>query len=934
MGGMGLVFRGYDPALDRPVAVKVLAPELAADTQFAQLFIAEARMLATLNHPNVVHVYNVGQEHGLPYFAMELVEGDNLDSLLRAVAQLNIVEAAQIIRQAVLGLQHAQQRNIIHGDIKPANLVVTHHGILKVTDFGLARRANSSKSADFGTPEYASPEIIDGQPSDHRSDIYALGATFYHILAGRPPFTGETPDAIMQQHLRDTAPPVTKHNLQVPPALHRLISKCLAKKPSARYQNYETLLNDLDKFLGHQGVRPSTKRTRKDSHTLAVAVLIVLGLTVAGSYWLTHQPAPLPPHVRPTAPVAEQIIPDEPPPPPPPPPPPTVTEEDEKEAEHIAAELQQKAEPLIVAGKVTEAWGVYQQWPRLPVHAATKAHAFVTEQQARIAQLARKTWSTARAQLPPLCAAHQYDAAITLCDKVSQNLSLAFPEIGSAIQQERTRVLAEQDAERKRVAAERLATEQAVTTRLAEWRAQTGKLVVALQWEKAQQELQTAAAKADGALQTGLRAILQDELEPLLALRQAIFTRTKIKPGPTLTLTTRTGTIEGEVLATDDGRLALGHVLPHGVVSTPITWEELTPASVARFYTACHKAGNREEQLAHAILLAHFASSGHVRFEDARQRLQAAAQTSPDRAAFVTALLSRLDECEKKQQDEVAQRAAVLAREQKAALAWSQVEAAVTGKDIEGASRQLSDFLDKHKDTDCARAHQREIEQLQRAIDALPPVAAFVPLLLGTGEALHKLVSTPEHTVEKLFDGTRTLATSGYFRKLDIPACGLPDDGRTIVKIGDRRIPFRIRVDLTLDAIVLLGGPNGRIGHTVTLPGNNRKSFKQVAVLFAAAGGSTSVELFPRYANENADDDVAHTFRASNWLDQPPADNKNVGALFSTATDRRRVTLGAQVFNLKPDQKLRSLRFLVSDTEAARLGMSVAILGISLLPAD
>jgi hypothetical protein len=326
---------------------------------------------------------------------------------------------------------------------------------------------------------------------------------------------------------------------------------------------------------------------------------------------------------------------------------------------------------------------------------------------------------------------------------------------------------------------------------------------------------------------------------------------------------------------------------------------------------------------------------GQARFDDARQRLHVAAQANPERAAYVTATLDRLAESEKKQQEEAALRAATMAREQSAAQAWGQVEAAVALRDIEGANRQLSEFLAKHKDTDCARAHQPQTDQLQRAIAALPPVAPFVPVPFGPGDVMRKLVSTPDQAVENPFDGARTLATSGYFRKLDIPACGLPDDGRTVVKIGEQRIPFRIRVDLKTDAIVLLGDAGGRIGHTLGLPAALSKTpHRQVAVLFAAAGGSTLLEMFPRYENDNIDDSVAHSFRVWNWLDLPTTENKAVGLLLATATDRRRVILGAQVFDLDAQKKLRSLRFLVSDTEARRLGMRVAILGVSLLPVN
>jgi serine/threonine protein kinase len=935
VGGMGLVFRGYDPALDRPVALKVLAPELAADTQFAQQFITEARMLATLNHPNVVHVYNVGQERGLPYFAMEYVEGDNLDTLLRSVNQLNITEAVQLIRQATLGLQHAHQHRIIHGDIKPGNLVVTHQGVLKVTDFGLAHQAHITKSSDYGTPEYASPEVIEDKPSDHRSDIYALGATFYQLLAGRPPFVGDTPEAIMRQHVHDTAPPVTKYNLKVPPVLAKIIGKCLAKKPGSRYQDYPALLADLDSFRSATAAKESAKPSSVASHSLTFAALVVLALALGAYYWLTSQPTPAPPPKPPKPPATNQTKVDNPAPPTPPlpPPQPKVAEADEAAAEKVALELQQQAEPLILAGKLAEAWNVYRPWPQEPLHSATKAHQFVLEQRERVGKLARESWNRTRDDVVKLLREKNFDEAIARCDQAGQSLSLAFPDIGRLIERERDQAVRDQTAYRDQLNAAAAAAAKAVAARLAELRADTVKLVVALQWDKAQQDLRAAAEKAGGPTQAAIRELLTEEIDPLLTLRQGILNRVKTKPGPVLALTTRTSTIEGQVLATDDGRLALGHILPHGVVSTPIIWEELPAASILRFFTTCHDSTSKAEQRAQVLLLGYFALAGQARFDEARQRLQVVAQAQPEHATALTAMVTRLDEQERILQEEAVHRAATLAREQKATLAWSQVEAAVAAKDVEAANRQLTGFLQEHQDTDCAKTHQREIDQLKRLVANLPAVAPFFPIPLGTAHGItSKLVSTADHVVEDNFDGTRTFATTGYLRKLDLPAFGLPDDGNLVVRIGEQRVPFRIQTDRKQDAILLHAGGGGRIGYTLAMPGALRKPCRQLALLFAAAGGNTSLEVYPRY--DNGDESVAHMFRVWNWLEQPPANNKLVGSVCSVATDRRRITLGAQVFNLEADRRLRSLRFRLADTEAARLGMNVAILGISLQSAE
>ena len=238
-GGMGLIYRAHDSGLDRYVAVKVLTPELARDAEVAQRFLNEARAAAALNHPNIVHVYAAGEQDGIVYFAMELVNGEQLETLLARVHKLPVREAVEFIQQAVRGLQHAHEHGLIHGDVKPGNFLIAGTGTVKIADFGLVRRvkAGTGKAGDeslFGTPIYISPEALAGQTPDHRSDIYSLGATLFQMLADRPPYVSATTDETLQMHTSAPVPSVKTFNPDVPDSLAQIVSRMLAKNPGER----------------------------------------------------------------------------------------------------------------------------------------------------------------------------------------------------------------------------------------------------------------------------------------------------------------------------------------------------------------------------------------------------------------------------------------------------------------------------------------------------------------------------------------------------------------------------------------------------------------------------------------------------------------------------------------------------------------------------
>ena len=257
-GGMGVVYQGWDERLNRGVAVKTLKPELAREPAFCERFVREARAVASLSHPNVTQIYYIGEEEGRPFFAMEFLEGKPLDALLREEGKLAHSRAIELIRQAALGLKAAAARGVIHRDIKPSNLVLTREGVLKVTDFGLAKMVVADSGLTLagevlGSPNYLAPEQASGAAADLRSDIYSLGATLYELLTGRPPFEGPTPVSIILKHVREPLRSPRQFSPELPIPLVTLTQRMLAKRPEDRPKDYDTLLRDMDRLLVPMG---------------------------------------------------------------------------------------------------------------------------------------------------------------------------------------------------------------------------------------------------------------------------------------------------------------------------------------------------------------------------------------------------------------------------------------------------------------------------------------------------------------------------------------------------------------------------------------------------------------------------------------------------------------------------------------------------------
>jgi len=277
-GGMGVVYEGWDARLNRRVAVKTLWPALAQRPEARQRFLREARAAAAVSHPNVTQIYDIGEEAGQVYFAMEFLEAQSLQQVLEEQGRLPADRAIDITRQTALGLKAAADAGIIHRDVKPSNLVFNNEGALKITDFGLAKHilADNDLTLDgqtIGTPKYVSPEQASGGHVDTRSDIYSLGATLYEMVAGRAPFEGATPMEVMLKHVRDPLPPVQTVNPAVPRHLTGLIHRMLSKQPGARPQSYDELLSMLDRVESGKTISGTTSNATIKIDTVPAVIL-------------------------------------------------------------------------------------------------------------------------------------------------------------------------------------------------------------------------------------------------------------------------------------------------------------------------------------------------------------------------------------------------------------------------------------------------------------------------------------------------------------------------------------------------------------------------------------------------------------------------------------------------------------------------------------
>lgn len=250
-GGMSDVYKAKCHKLNRFVAVKVLKQEFAENTEFVSKFRTEAQAAAGLMHPNIVNVYDVGEEGGIHYIVMELVEGITLKRYIEKKARLSVKEAVSIAIQISMGIEAAHNNGIIHRDIKPQNIIISKEGKVKVTDFGIAKAATSNTitSNVMGSVHYTSPEQARGGFSDEKSDIYSLGITMFEMLTGRVPFNGETTVAIAIKHIQEEMPSPRNYVPETPISVEQIVLKCTQKSPDRRYQKMPEVIEDLKKSL-------------------------------------------------------------------------------------------------------------------------------------------------------------------------------------------------------------------------------------------------------------------------------------------------------------------------------------------------------------------------------------------------------------------------------------------------------------------------------------------------------------------------------------------------------------------------------------------------------------------------------------------------------------------------------------------------------------
>ena len=297
VGGMGQVYRAHDTILDRDVAIKTLVGHLTQDPVLLERFQREARLAAKVSHPNVAKVFGTGICNNMPYIAMELVHGRNLQEVIQEEGPLCVAIAWDHIIHAAEALAAADRSGVVHRDIKPANLMVTRDGQLKVTDFGVSRQTKVDYSMTevgtiVGTPTYMAPEQAMGKDVDCRCDIYALGMTLYHMLTGRPPFKGDNVVEILAQQMNETPPSLLDQVSDLTPAQNTVFLKMIAKKPEERYGSYKCLLVDLRRYApGVDRLASPTKRIAAEICNLA-GTFLFFTLIITFTFFWSHQLGP------------------------------------------------------------------------------------------------------------------------------------------------------------------------------------------------------------------------------------------------------------------------------------------------------------------------------------------------------------------------------------------------------------------------------------------------------------------------------------------------------------------------------------------------------------------------------------------------------------------------------------------------------------------
>jgi len=313
-GGTAFVFKGMDNLLNRHVTVKVLRPEYVSDQDFVRRFRREAQAAASLSHPNIVSIYDVGEEDGIRYIVMEYIQGQSLKELIDDLGRLPVRMAVDYACQIAHALSKAHKHGIIHRDIKPHNILIGEDGRLKVTDFGIAQAVTAStvtySDAFLGSVHYFSPEQASGGQTDEKSDIYSLGIVLYEMLTGKVPYSGDSPVSVALKHLQEPFPKPREINSQIPIPVERIIRKAVEKNPENRYASAREMTGELSNFLNGrenvaadellvptkerqtEKVKLKEKSRLKPVHKVALAAaalmiaLLVVGVLMLRAYWV------------------------------------------------------------------------------------------------------------------------------------------------------------------------------------------------------------------------------------------------------------------------------------------------------------------------------------------------------------------------------------------------------------------------------------------------------------------------------------------------------------------------------------------------------------------------------------------------------------------------------------------------------------------------
>jgi len=296
-GSMGIVYLGHDPQIDRLVAIKVLRQDRVTSEAFVTRFLKEARAIGRLSHPNIVAVYDVGEDQGTIYLTMEYIEGRSLAEIIKE-KKVNVHELKEWAIQIADALNYAHNKGIVHRDIKPSNIIVQKDGYIKITDFGIAHIEDPNALQQtqageiLGTPAYMSPEQVLGEKVDGRSDLFSLGIILYEALTQKKPFKGDTLTAIFKEIIQTTPISPDKISKDVSPELAQIIMKCLAKDPKERFQTGAELAEALKK-LSKPMLTDSIKPVAKPKYKIFIGLFsILLILSIVGYFVLSSKKAP------------------------------------------------------------------------------------------------------------------------------------------------------------------------------------------------------------------------------------------------------------------------------------------------------------------------------------------------------------------------------------------------------------------------------------------------------------------------------------------------------------------------------------------------------------------------------------------------------------------------------------------------------------------